>query len=68
MYYRPGYIICISFICFSGASCIAYLVAVWLENRRRQRNVTVSNPAAVVEGQDQEELLGDLAPTYRYQY
>ncbi|KAL2013562.1 hypothetical protein VTN00DRAFT_1087 [Thermoascus crustaceus] len=68
VYYRPGYIICISFICFSAASCIAYLVAVWLENRRRQRNVTVSSPAAVAEEQHQEELLGDLAPTYRYQY
>lgn len=70
--YRPGYIICISFICLSGASCVAYLAAIALENRRRERNATVMNPAAVSqlppEEQNQEELLGDLAPTYRYQY
>lgn len=67
--YRPGYIICISFICLSAASCVAYLLAVWYENRRRDRKATIMHPAAAAEIDEREEaLLGDLAPTYRYNY
>lgn len=61
--YRPGYIICLSFICLSGASCIIYLVALWHENRKRDRAAV--DPSIIP---DEEEYLGDLAPTYRYQY
>jgi hypothetical protein len=68
--YRPGYIICISFICLSGASCILYLIALMLENNKRQRDATVINPEAVMASEEsiEEEALGDLAPTYRYVY
>ncbi|KAL1969005.1 hypothetical protein VTN77DRAFT_839 [Rasamsonia byssochlamydoides] len=70
--YRNGYIICISFCALSAASCVAYLLGVWLENRKRDRQLTVTNPEAVIsnyQGEEtEEELLGDLAPTYRYTY
>jgi peptidoglycan/LPS O-acetylase OafA/YrhL len=61
--YRPGLIICISFICLSAASCVVYLAALRFENRKRDRAAVA--PATVNE---EEEFLGDMAPTYRYQY
>ncbi|KKA21914.1 hypothetical protein T310_4078 [Rasamsonia emersonii CBS 393.64] len=69
--YRNGYIICISFCALSGASCVAYMLAVWLENRKRDREVTVTHPDAAPspeEREAEEEFLGDLAPSYRYTY
>lgn len=60
--YRPGYIIGLSFICLSGAMCIVYFFACWHENRKRDR-------ADVVQvSEEEEEDLGDLAPSYRYTY
>lgn len=69
--YRNGYIICISFCALSGAACVAYVLAVWLENRKRDREATVTHPDAAPSAEEQaaeEELLGDLAPSYRYTY
>ncbi|CAL5872171.1 uncharacterized protein PFLUO_LOCUS6429 [Penicillium psychrofluorescens] len=62
--YRPGFIICISFICLSAASCVVYLVALRFENRKRDKAAV--DPATMNE--EEEEFLGDMAPTYRYQY
>ncbi|KAJ5104981.1 hypothetical protein NUU61_002328 [Penicillium alfredii] len=64
VFYRPGFIICLSFICLSAVACIAYFFAVWYENRKRDRAAV--DPNAISE--EEEEYLGDLAPTYRYQY
>lgn len=73
--YRNGYIICISFTCLAAASCIAYLVSIWFANRQRDRQATVTNPEAAMSGhlaegvhRDETEILGDLAPSYRYAY
>ncbi|KAJ5874646.1 uncharacterized protein N7529_003076 [Penicillium soppii] len=62
--YRTGYIICLSFVCFSAAMCVVYALALWFENQRRDRAAV--DPAAIPE--EEQEYLGDLAPTYRYQY
>lgn len=62
--YRTGYIICLSFVCLSGVMCVAYGLACWFENRKRDHAAV--DPAAIPE--EEEEYLGDLAPTYRYQY
>lgn len=57
-----------SFCCLSAASCAVYLVAIWLENRKRDRNATVMHPDAVAQTAEDDEALGDLAPNYRYTY
>jgi hypothetical protein len=62
--YRTGYIICLSFVCLSAAACSAYLLALWWENKKRDNNPV--DPAMIPE--EEEEYLGDLAPTYRYTY
>ena len=36
-YYKKGYAICVSFICLSVVSCIAYAVAVVYENKKKAR-------------------------------
>lgn len=64
--YRPGYIISVSFLCFSAACCIAYFVAISMENRKRDRLEASGSYAEV--GDDAEESMGDMAPSYRYQY
>lgn len=62
--YKPGYSICMSFCCLSVAACCVYMAAVWFENRKRDRAAV--DPDAIPD--EEEEYLGDLAPTYRYQY
>ncbi|PYI10018.1 putative MFS transporter [Aspergillus sclerotiicarbonarius CBS 121057] len=64
--YRNGYIISLSFLCFSAACCIAYFVAIWTENKRRDRAMANGAPAEL--RGEEEEVLGDLAVTYRYAY
>lgn len=61
---RTGYIICLSFICLAGLACSLYMAALWLQNKKRDRAPV--DPATIPE--DEEEYLGDLAPTYRYTY
>lgn len=60
--YRPGYIISLSFMCLSGAMCIVYLAACWWDNTKRDR---AEAPQLT---EEEEEMMGDLAPSYRYQY
>lgn len=58
--YRPGYIICISFICLSAISCCAYAALISWENRKRARTVRENLT-------DYEKTeLGDLNPEFRY--
>jgi hypothetical protein len=61
-YYRTGFSICISFCCLSILACVAYGIALVYENRKRQNTPVEALPSA-----EEEEYLGDLAPTYRYQ-
>lgn len=60
--YRPGYIISLSFLCFSAAMCILYLVACWRDNTKRDRAGTPEL------SEEDEEEMGDMAPTFRYNY
>jgi MFS family permease len=59
--YKPGYSICIAFICLSAASCLVYFVAVWSQNKHRAKTLDVG-----ITEYEQTEL-GDRATTYRYQ-
>jgi len=61
-YYRPGYSICIAFICLSAISCCVYFVAVTTQNRRRGRE---PRDGGLTEGEMAEK--GDLGENYRYQ-
>lgn len=62
--YTPGYSICIGFACLSIISCIVYVVALRFENNKRD-NAPIEATAVT---ETEEEYLGDLAPTYRYNY
>lgn len=62
--YRTGYIICLSFVCLSALSCAVYMIALWMTNKKRDSAPV--DPAQIPD--EEEEYLGDLAPTYRYTY
>lgn len=72
--YIPGYSISIAFIVLSAASCVAYYIAITAQNRNRDRNAATSmsnaeigvSAATAGEGQDVDELLGDMSPNFRY--
>ena len=59
--FKPGYSICIAFICFSGASCVAYFISIFVQNRNRDRAGT---NLGLTEYEKVEK--GDLSPDYRY--
>ncbi|KAG7002185.1 MFS-type transporter cnsO [Physcia stellaris] len=59
--YKPGYSICIAFICLSGASCIAYFISTFVQNRNRDRAGT---DLGLTEYEKTEK--GDMSPDYRY--
>ncbi|KAL8854252.1 MAG: hypothetical protein Q9221_000966 [Calogaya cf. arnoldii] len=59
-FYRPGYAICISFICLSAASCIVYAASLLMQNRRREKA-----PRSLLTEFEKTEL-GDMNPEYRY--
>ncbi|KAI9739608.1 MAG: hypothetical protein M1834_006326 [Cirrosporium novae-zelandiae] len=60
-YYRPGYIICISFLCLSVISCVVYLIACLTQNRNRDRSV---RDVGLTEWE--KTKMGDGNPEYRY--
>ncbi|KAE8423467.1 MFS transporter [Aspergillus pseudocaelatus] len=62
--YKPGYSVCMAFCCLTIAACCAYMAAMWFDNRKRDNSPV--DPNAISD--EQAEYLGDLAPTYRYQY
>lgn len=74
--YVPGYSICIGFIILSAASCVAYYFAITSQNRSRDKlaaAASISNAEGGIsagtgrEGQDEDdELLGDMSPNFRY--
>lgn len=64
--YHDGYIICIAFVCLSAATASIYLFGVWFDNVKREKAATSGTVAELSEGE--EELMGDMAPSYRYVY
>ncbi|KAK1140249.1 High-affinity nicotinic acid transporter [Aspergillus melleus] len=63
--YRPGFAISVSFLCFSAACCIAYFAAVWYDNHRRDQ--AAANGTVPEYSQEERDLLGDMAPSYRFE-
>lgn len=61
--YKPGFSICISFCCLSILACVLYAIALVYENRKRQNTPVETQPSS----SEEDEYLGDLAPTFRYQ-
>lgn len=47
---------------------ILYFFAVWHDNKKRDRAIAEGriDPSTITE--EEEELLGDMSPTYRYAY
>ena len=60
--YKPGYGICIGFICLSAASCILYFVSIVMQNRYRDKS---TREVGLTECEKIEK--GDMSPDYRYQ-
>ncbi|CAN8096810.1 unnamed protein product [Discula destructiva] len=58
--YKPGYGICIGFICLSAVSCCAYAGLISWENRKRSRMVSAN-----ITDYERTEL-GDRNPEFRY--
>lgn len=61
-YYKPGYGICIGFICLSAMACVTYFVSVLVQNRTRDK---ASRDLGLTEWEKTEK--GDMSPDYRYQ-
>ncbi|MCJ1225726.1 hypothetical protein MMC12_002375 [Toensbergia leucococca] len=59
--FKPGYSICLAFICLSAASCTTYFLAILLQNRSRDR---VPRDLGLTEWEKTEK--GDMSPDYRY--
>lgn len=59
--YTKGHAICLSFLCLSALSCCAYGVAVWSQNKQRDKS-----PVDVGLTEYEKTELGDLSPDYRY--
>ncbi|KAL2068752.1 hypothetical protein VTL71DRAFT_15090 [Oculimacula yallundae] len=58
--FTKGYSICLGFLCLSALSCCLYGVAVYTQNRKRDR----APPNRLTEYEKTE--LGDMSPDYRY--
>ncbi|KAL8921929.1 MAG: hypothetical protein Q9172_003778 [Xanthocarpia lactea] len=60
-FYRPGYAICISFICLSAVGCVVYAGSLLVQNRRRERA-----PRDLGLTRYEKTEMGDMNPEYRY--
>ncbi|KAK0610913.1 major facilitator superfamily domain-containing protein [Immersiella caudata] len=60
-FYRNGYIICLAFIAFAAASCIAYAVAITYENKKKEKMLRDGNLS-----ESEKMELGDLNPEFKY--
>lgn len=56
-FFHFGYSICVGFICLSTAACIAYFVAIWIQNHKRDKT---GMELGLCTPED------DLSPNYRY--
>jgi sugar phosphate permease len=59
--YTPGYSICVTWLALSVICCTLYFVAIWRQNRSRDRDEKNTNLTEA-----EKEELGDLSPDYRY--
>ncbi|KAK3374950.1 major facilitator superfamily domain-containing protein [Podospora didyma] len=59
--YKKGYSICVSFICLSAISCIAYAAVLTRENKKRAK---AAHDVGLTDYEKSE--LGDLNPQFRY--
>lgn len=59
-FFKPGYSICLGFICLSATSCCIYFVSCLIQNRNREKTHVVG-----MSDYDETEK-GDLSPHYRY--
>jgi hypothetical protein len=66
--YRNGYIIGLSFCCLALVACTTYLLAIWFENRGRNRSDLATEPELSTDEILEVEEKGDLAAGYRYIY
>ncbi|GFG09752.1 uncharacterized transporter C1002.16c [Aspergillus lentulus] len=66
--YHKGYIISLSFLCFSAAMAIIYVLAILYDNKKRDRAIAngTIDPRSLPE--EELEYMGDLASTFRYSY
>lgn len=64
--FKPGFSICISFVCLSAASCVVYFLAIWMENRRRDAEAASGKGKEDGLTEEEKEEMGDLSPDYRY--
>lgn len=64
--FSTGYGISVAFCGLSVIACVIYLVALVLDNRKKDAIAANQDPNAISE--TEEEMLGDLAPNYRYNY
>jgi len=60
-YFKKGYSICLAWLCLSAASCLAYAIAVTVQNRQRDKT-----PRDVGLTEYEKTELGDMSPDYRY--
>ncbi|RAH47915.1 MFS general substrate transporter [Aspergillus brunneoviolaceus CBS 621.78] len=67
-FYRNGYIIGVSFLAFSAAMSCLYFLAIWHDNRKRDRAIAEGTVDLNAISEAEEEYMGDMAPTYRYAY
>ncbi|KAI9930104.1 hypothetical protein ASPWEDRAFT_35371 [Aspergillus wentii DTO 134E9] len=66
--YRNGYIISLSFLCFSAVMAITYFLTCYFENKKRDREQANMSADAPTLTEEEEDAMGDLAPSYRYYY
>ena len=59
-FYHTGYSVGLGFICLSALSCVLYFVAVFTQNRNREK----THDVGLTEWEMTE--MGDMSPTYRY--
>ncbi|KAL2814624.1 putative MFS transporter [Aspergillus granulosus] len=64
-HYRPGFSIGVSFLAFSCACCLVYFLAIWHQNRHRERIMASGDPSYL---EEDDERLGDMATKFRYAY
>lgn len=60
-FFHKGYSICLGFLCFAAANCIAYFIACHTQNKTREKR---GGDVGLTEYERTE--LGDMSPDYRY--
>jgi len=60
--YAKGYAVSLGFICLSAVSCVAYYIAITMENGKRDNGQSKYSNAT----EEERKMLGDLHPEYRY--